>query len=292
MGDIDNAIKHLSQAMRSDPDNVIARKELKRVKEVADVKGQGSEAYKQGNYQEAIDRWSDCLKLDPRNKMINSRLLCNRATAYSYLIPSNLKAAIKDCDNAIYMDSNYQKAYTRRGDCYMALPDGEKADIEKAIEDYEKVAELLGEASESIKDKIKKAKVALKRVGRKNYYKILGVGQGASDADIKKAYKKSALKYHPDRMSSKSDEEKAQGEAKFKDIGEAYEVLTDPEKKRRYDSGVDPEDLDNPHAGHGGMGGHGGSMGGMDPNILFQMFMQQQGGMGGGRRGGHGGFPF
>lgn len=72
-------------------------------------------------------------------------------------------------------------------------------------------------------------------------------------------------------------------------------MLSDPTKKQRYDDGVEEQDLDNPHAqpggGHGGMQGHGG-MGGIDPEMLFQMFMQQQGGggvgggMGGGRRGG------
>jgi len=61
-------------------------------------------------------------------------------------------------------------------------------------------------------------------------------------------------------------------------IGEAYEVLSNPEKKTKYDQGVELEDLDNPHAGHGHEGhSHGGSHGGIDPNILFQMFMQQQG---------------
>lgn len=59
-------------------------------------------------------------------------------------------------------------------------------------------------------------------------------------------------------------------------IGEAYEVLSNPEKKAQYDSGVELEDLDNPHAGHE-HGGHGHGHGGIDPNILFHMFMQQQG---------------
>ena len=60
-------------------------------------------------------------------------------------------------------------------------------------------------------------------------------------------------------------------------IGQAYEVLSNPEKKAQYDQGVEVEDLDNPHAGHDHSHGHGGGHGGIDPNILFHMFMQQQG---------------
>ena len=96
---------------------------------------------------------------------------------------------------------------------------------------------------------------------------ILGVPKDAQAEEIKKVYRKLALKWHPDRHSNKSEEEKAAAEKMFKDINEAYEALTDPEKRRLYDSGVDAEDLDNPHAGHGG--GHGG----MSQEDLMHMFM-------------------
>lgn len=129
---------------------------------------------------------------------------------------------------------------------------------------------------------------AIKQSKRKDLYKILGVARDADEKDISKAYKKAALLYHPDRQSGKPEEEKAAAEAKFKSVGEAYEILSDKEKKQRYDSGVEVEDIDDPHGGHrhggGGMGGHGG----MDPSMIFQMFMQQQGGGGRGGRGGGG----
>ncbi|MEJ2130782.1 MAG: DnaJ domain-containing protein, partial [Gammaproteobacteria bacterium] len=73
----------------------------------------------------------------------------------------------------------------------------------------------------------------------KDYYKILGVADDASEADVKRAYRKLARKYHPDV----SDEPDAQ--AKFQEVGEAYEVLKDPEKRAAYDQiragGYDPE---------------------------------------------------
>lgn len=113
---------------------------------------------------------------------------------------------------------------------------------------------------------IRETKLEVKKAKRKDFYKILGVSQNATEPEIKKAYKKLALKYHPDRHASKTEEEKAQAEAMFKDIGEAYAILSDPQKRQRYDSGVDLEDLESDFGG-GGMGG----MGGVDPSQIFQV---------------------
>src|SRR6185295_10177723 len=88
----------------------------------------------------------------------------------------------------------------------------------------------------------------------KDYYKILGVARTATDKEIKAAYRKLARKYHPD--VNKGD---AKMEARFKEINEANEVLSDPEKRRRYDSlGPDWQSHFRPGAGAGRAGGRGG----------------------------------
>jgi DnaJ-class molecular chaperone len=112
---------------------------------------------------------------------------------------------------------------------------------------------------------------------------LLGATKNDSEAEIKKLYKKAALKWHPDRWSNKPEEEQKNAEATFQKINRAFEVLSDPEKKQRYDAGVDESDLDNEHAGHSH--GHGG----MSPEMMH-MFMRQH--MGGGGGFGGGGFPF
>lgn len=86
---------------------------------------------------------------------------------------------------------------------------------------------------------------------KKDYYEILGVSRDASESDIKKAYRSLALKYHPDR--NPGDKE---AEAKFKEISEAYEVLSDPEKRARYDR-FGHTMGESPFSGAEGFGGFG-----------------------------------
>lgn len=71
----------------------------------------------------------------------------------------------------------------------------------------------------------------------KDYYSILGVSRDASEDEIKKAYRKLALQYHPDRWANGTEEEKKNAEEKFKEISEANDVLSDPNKRQMYDNG-------------------------------------------------------
>lgn len=115
---------------------------------------------------------------------------------------------------------------------------------------------------------------------KRDYYEVLGVSKGATEDEIKKAYRRTAKKYHPDL-----NPDNAEAEAKFKECNEAYEVLSDPQKKQRYDqfgfAGVDP----NYGAGAGGAGGFGGGFGfdgDIDLGDIFSSFFGG-GGFGGGR---------
>ena len=109
---------------------------------------------------------------------------------------------------------------------------------------------------------------------KRDYYEVLGVSKTASDAEIKAAYKKMAIKYHPDRNPGNKE-----AEEKFKEAAEAYDVLRDPEKRQRYDQ-----------FGFAGMNGQGGFGGGasMSMDDIFSMFGDIFGG--GSFGGGFGGF--
>ena len=103
-------------------------------------------------------------------------------------------------------------------------------------------------------------------MAKRDYYEVLGVDKKASAADIKKAYRKIAIKYHPDRQGNKSEEEKKEAEEKFKEAAEAYSVLSDEQKRQQYDQ----FGFDGPNAG-GGFGGFGGS-GGFSMDDIFSAF--------------------
>ena len=81
-------------------------------------------------------------------------------------------------------------------------------------------------------------------MNNKDLYEILGVSHDASADEIKKAYRKLSLKYHPDRQGNKSESEKKEAEDKFKEIGAAYAILSDDNKRARYDRfGTVDEDM-------------------------------------------------
>ena len=113
-------------------------------------------------------------------------------------------------------------------------------------------------------------------MSKRDYYEILGISKGASEAEIKKAYRKKAVQFHPDK-----NPDDASAEDKFKEAAEAYEVLSDPQKKQRYDQYG--------HAGMGGAAGGGGFGGGMDMDDIFSQVGDIFGGGGGRGFGGGGG---
>ena len=116
-------------------------------------------------------------------------------------------------------------------------------------------------------------------MAKRDYYEILGVSKSASDEEIKKAYRKLAMKHHPDR--NQGDASKA-AEEKFKEAKEAYEMLSDAQKRAAYDqyghAGVDPN-----RGGGGGAEGYGGFAEAFG-DIFGDMFGQQRGRAGGGGR--------
>ena len=206
---------------------------------------------------------------------------------------------MKEANISVQLNPNYAGGYLKRGNIYMELQMYSEAKF-----DFQKAKELHSNEADGYLEQAKRAESKAKK---RDYYSILGVDRNASDAEIKKAYRKLAIKYHPDR-NSESEEAKAMAQKKFIDVGDAYAVLSDPQKKQMYDSGVDPLNPEEAQ-GMGGMGGmHFGGGAGIED--ILRMFMGGGGGFSsggfpggfstggfrqggrGGRSGGMGGMPF
>uniref|UniRef100_A0A4X2LXA5 DnaJ homolog subfamily C member 7 n=1 Tax=Vombatus ursinus TaxID=29139 RepID=A0A4X2LXA5_VOMUR len=256
---IEKAVQFFVQALRMAPDHEKACLACRNAKALKAKKEDGNKAFKDGNYKLAYELYTEALGIDPNNIKTNAKLYCNRGTVNAKL--RKLDDAIEDCTNAVKLDDTYIKAYLRRAQCYI-----DTEQYEEAVRDYEKVYQT--EKTKEHKQLLKNAQLELKKSKRKDYYKILGVDKNASEDEIKKAYRKRALMHHPDRHSGASAEVQKEEEKKFKEVGEAFTILSDPKKKTRYDSG---QDLDE----------EGMNMGDFDANNIFKAFF-----------GGPGGFSF
>ncbi|KAJ3116273.1 hypothetical protein HDU96_010047 [Phlyctochytrium bullatum] len=300
----------LQQALAFDPDNRRARAFMKRIKAMEALKKEGNDAFGRGDWAAAIEAYSKFLAEDPEGGVVKVKVLSNRATVRSKM--SNHSECIKDATAAIELlelitfgpqnpdthsptsadcqsSSNsalFLKLYLRRADSSLKL---EKYD--EALRDYN-FANGLKPNDREIQNAIRQTQTLQKQAKRKDYYKILELDRGASENEIRKAFRRLALVYHPDKQAGMSDDEKEKASAKFKEINEAYSVLSDPRKKEMYDSGMDVDGSSASAGDNPGFGGGFGGMGGHDMEDIMRVFMGA--GMGGGfpgmnaHMGGHG----
>lgn len=234
---LDKGLIHFQRALALDPDNKNARAMRIKAKGLKEKKEQGNEMYKTGKFRDAHAVYTEALAIDPLNKDINSKLYYNRALVNVKI--GNVSDAIRDCSNALEANAAYLKALLLRARCQ-----NDMKNFEECVKDYETALKM--EKTAEIKHNLREAKLALKKSKRKDYYKILGIDKNATDHEIKKAYRKRALVHHPDRHADATDEEKRRQECQFKELGEAYNILSDSQKRSRYDNG---HDIDEDHGG-------------------------------------------
>jgi DnaJ family protein C protein 7 len=154
---------------------------------------------------------------------------------------------LKDCAYAIYHQDDCKRAWLTKTYALieMGLPD-------RAVQELEPVMERWGQSDAVIKGAYEKAVFEARKRKRVNYYEVLKVPSVASEPEIKNAYKREALVWHPDRVgknASSSEDSKdmptrAQAEARFKLLGEALEYLGDPVKRKLFDEGYDKAGID------------------------------------------------
>ncbi|KAM4057993.1 DnaJ domain-containing protein [Hirsutella rhossiliensis] len=301
LGDFDNGLAQVRKCLHSDPDSKVCKKLHKQQKLIHKIytkaqgqlnKGQSTTAGRTliGNAEEPglitkIREQVEELRQDGRIPAKSTARLYDQTVemvcqAYS---ESNHRDAQKYCDEALQLDSQSFWGLVHRGKVLL-----KKEEFEAAIEALNKAAEARPDKQDKVNPILNKAQIALKHSKTKDYYKILGVPRDADERQIKSAYRKASKQHHPDK-AAKQGVNKEEAEKKMASINEAYEVLSDPELRTRFDNGDDPnsQERTNPFQGQPFPGGN-------------PFMFQQQGGGGqanfkfhfGGGGGGGGPFGF
>eukprot|EP00258_Populus_trichocarpa_P017589 XP_006379059.2 uncharacterized protein LOC18102027 isoform X2 [Populus trichocarpa] len=233
------------------------------VQELLRHKAAGNEAFQAGKHSEAIEHYSAALSRNIESRPFAAICFCNRAAAYKAL--GQITDAIADCSLAIALDGNYLKAISRRATLYEMIRDyGQAAnDLQRVVAILIKQAEEKtkhfghSDRTTNLANDLRQAHLRLSTIeeeARKeiplNMYLILGIEPSASASEVKKAYRKAALRHHPDKAGqslARSDnvddglwkeigeEVHKDADRLFKMIGEAYAMLSDPAKRSQYD---------------------------------------------------------
>ncbi|KPM40186.1 hypothetical protein AK830_g6392 [Neonectria ditissima] len=300
LGDLDNGLAQVRKCLHSDPDSKVCKQLFRQEKIIhkAYTKAQGQlergqtttagrtlvgTANEPGLVPE-IRKQADTLvengSIPARSRV---RLLEEvvEMTCQAYYESAH-KDASKYCDEALSLHPNsfwgllYQGKKQLKGELY-----------EAAIQTLQKAAEVRPDRQDKVNPILQKAQIAFQRSKTKDYYKVLNVPADADERQIKSAYRKASKQFHPDK-AAKQGINKEDAEKKMASINEAYEVLSDPELRARFDRGDDPnsQERGSPFQGNpfgGGAGGHpfmfqqgGGGRGG-NANFKFQFGGQQFG---------------
>ncbi|OWM69728.1 hypothetical protein CDL15_Pgr025577 [Punica granatum] len=240
LADHDVALRHYQKGLRLDPEHSELKKAYFGLKNLLKKSKSAEDNVNKGKLRVAVEDYKAAIALDPDHAAHNVHLYLGLCKVLVKL--GRGKDALSSCTAALEIDEELTEALVQRGEAKLLTEDWEGA-----------VADLKSAAQQSpqdmgIREALMRAEKALKMSKRKDWYKILGVSKTASVADIKRAYKKLALQWHPDKNVDNREE----AENKFREIAAAYEVLSDEDKRVRYDRGEDIEDMG---MGHGGGGG-------------------------------------
>lgn len=229
IGELDSAMNHFRQGLKYDPEHKGCKDEYKVVKKVQSLMSKGESANSLRDYASEIKHYESLLDIIDGHKVLAPSIKFKLSTAY--MNSKQIKRAKETIEDVLKSDEGNFAGHQLLGKIHM-----EAEEFDEAVYRFKKAAELNRDDG-SIQEDLRKAETALKQSKQKDYYKILGVKRKASQKDIKKAYRELALVWHPDKHTSKSDEEKDKAAKKFQEIAEAYEVLSDDKTREKYDRG-------------------------------------------------------
>ena len=259
LGDHEMALRHQREGLRLAPEHKAIKGAYRILKKITKGWDRAQKYENEGRHSEAAEEYRSCAAIDPSHDEFNKKAWTASCRVHVGLGVSGVQAAREACDSALRIDGGFLDAQIQKAKTY-ALEE----DWEQCVREWTRAKELVeqGTRNNEVEEGLQKAQAALKQSKEKDYYKILGVRRDASKREIKSAYRKLALKWHPDKwVGEKGENGKAEKAAKmFQDIGEASEVLGDDEKRGKFDRGE--EVFEN-------QGGGGGQRGGFPQGFPF-----------------------
>ncbi|KHJ43733.1 tetratricopeptide repeat protein [Trichuris suis] len=231
LGNLHDAIEGIRECLKIDPDQRECFTFYKKLKRLVKVHDSVLDASAKEQWKLCLDGTGQMLKQE--SEVTAVIMLAKKAQCKCLGMVGQLDDAIRVCSEVLEKNPNELPTLLNRAEVYI-----QNNEFEQAIHDYQKALQI-DEDNQAARAGLKKAQNLLKQSKKKDYYKILGVKRNADKATIIKAYRKLAQKWHPDNFDK---DEKKKAEERFIDIAAAKEVLTDPDKRAQYDSGVDPLD--------------------------------------------------
>ncbi|KAL7932396.1 TPR-like protein [Trichoderma chlorosporum] len=252
LGDLDAGVGQIRKCLHSDPDSKVCKKLHKQQKAVTKAFTKANGQLSKGQFTTAsrglVGTEEDTGLLQTVKEQINElrqdgRIPTQgRVILYEQLVEmvcqayveSSSKHADEYCDEAIQLNEESFWGLLHRAKTLL-----KKEEFEAAIKALESAANAHPDKRDKVNPLLNKAQIDLKRSKTKDYYKVLGVANDADERQIKSAYRKASKQFHPDK-AVKQGISKEEAEKKMQSINEAYEVLSDPELRARFDRGDDP----------------------------------------------------
>jgi len=233
MGEVDSALLHYKSCLKFTSTNTDCKTAQKELDQFQNEKNSAKTNSQQpSTAKTAIEQIENCLYYILKEKLEVFRQEVMLIKCKSLLSLKEAEAALTACENI-----SGNEAHKLRGEAYILLQK-----YEEAVREYQKAVDS---GDHSAHGGLQNAQKLLKISKRKDYYKILEIPNNASPKEIKRAYHKMALKWHPD----KNPHQKELAEIMLQDINEANSILSEPSKRERYDRG---EDVNDPMGGRQG----------------------------------------
>ncbi|KAJ8282171.1 hypothetical protein COCON_G00046900 [Conger conger] len=258
LGDHEMSLTEVRECLKLDPDHKQCFSQYKQVKKLNKQILAAEDLIQQQRFGDAISKYESVMKTEPHVSHYTKQ--AQERICHCLSQDKQATEAITVCSEVLSSDPQNVNALKDRAEAFL-----QDEQYEEAIRDFESAREH-SENDQQIKEGLERAQRLLKQSQKRDYYKILGVKRNAQKKEIVKAYRKLAQQWHPDNFQD--PEEKKRAEKKFIDIAQAKEVLSDPEKRSKFDQGEDPLDPESQQ----GRGHHHHHHGGWDSFQGFNPF--------------------